>query len=111
VAFQTLATRDQIGAEEVLRVETEVGPIAICNVEGDYYAISDTCTHEDWPMSDGWLEGHVLECTLHSAKFDVRTGCVLSPPASCPLQTYPVQVVGDDIQVDISAAASKAGVA
>jgi nitrite reductase/ring-hydroxylating ferredoxin subunit len=102
MAFHKFACRDQVGDGEMLRVETGAGPIAICNVAGDYFAISDNCTHEDWPMSGGWLEGHVIECALHAAKFDVRTGCVLSPPATCPLQTFPVRVVDNEIQIDIS---------
>ena len=101
MAYVTLATRDIIEVGSIVRFATPAGPVAVCNVDGEFYAIADTCTHGEWALSDGWLEGHVVECSLHMAKFDVRTGGVLSPPATCPVASYPVRLAGDEVQVDI----------
>ena len=58
---------------ESVRVQGSVA-IAVFNVDGDLYAIDDTCTHQDASLSDGWLEGCAVECPLHAACFDLRTG-------------------------------------
>jgi 3-phenylpropionate/trans-cinnamate dioxygenase ferredoxin subunit len=77
---------------EGFRVEIDEQPIAIWNVDGQYYATSDACTHEETSLVDGDLWGEVIECPLHGAQFDVRTGEVVSLPAVFPLPTYPVKV-------------------
>lgn len=84
---------------DVRRVETEP-PIAVFNVDGIFWATDDTCTHEEFALSDGFLEGDVVECSLHLAKFCVRTGEALSLPATKPLRTYPVTIEGGVILVD-----------
>ncbi|MFB9565768.1 bifunctional 3-phenylpropionate/cinnamic acid dioxygenase ferredoxin subunit [Saccharopolyspora hordei] len=81
---------------ESVRVQGSVA-IAVFNVEGEFYAIDDTCTHQDASLSDGWLEGCAVECPLHAACFDLRTGRPSGPPARKPVRTH--QVVVDDGQV------------
>ena len=83
-----------------LRVELDDVPVAIWNVDGDFFATADTCTHEEASLSEGDLWGEVVECYLHGAQFDVRTGAVLSLPAVLPLATYPVKVEGEKIYVE-----------
>jgi 3-phenylpropionate/trans-cinnamate dioxygenase ferredoxin subunit len=73
-------------------VEVDDVPVAVWNVGGVYYATQDTCTHEEALLSEGDLWGEVIECPLHGAQFDVRTGEVLSLPALFPLDTYAVKV-------------------
>jgi nitrite reductase/ring-hydroxylating ferredoxin subunit len=65
--------------------------------------VQDTCTHGEWALSDGYLEGDVIECTLHFAKFCVRTGKVKALPASKALRVFPVKVEKDSIFVDLDA--------
>ncbi len=86
-----------------LRVEIAGEPVAIWNVEGEFYATSDTCTHEESSLSEGELWDEVIECPLHGAQFDVRTGDVLSLPAIFPLATYPVKVENGMLYVEWSA--------
>jgi len=70
-----------------------VGAIAVYSVGGSYYATSDECTHGIASLSaDGVLDGHVIECTWHGGRFDIRTGAFLNPPCTAPLKTYPVTV-------------------
>ena len=69
---------------EAFRVEADE-PIAVFNVDGDFYAIDDTCTHQDASPADGWLDGCTVECPLHASCFDLRTGKVSGPPAKTPV--------------------------
>lgn len=75
-------------------------PVAVFHVDGAYHAIEDVCTHDGGPLAEGVLEGCVIECPRHGARFDVRTGAVLSAPAFAPVPVYDVRVEGDAIQVD-----------
>lgn len=82
----------EIAPGEALRVEIDEVPVAIWNVSGTLYATADTCTHEEASLSEGDLWGEVVECPLHGAQFDVRTGAVVSLPAIFPVASYPVKV-------------------
>ena len=84
---------------EGIRVEIADQPVAIWNVDGEFYATSDVCTHEETSLVYGDLWDGVVECPLHGAQFDVRTGKVLSLPAIFPLPTYPVRVEENSIYV------------
>ncbi len=75
--------------------------IAVFNVEGTLFAISDTCTHAEASLSEGRIDGETVECPLHGACFDLRTGEALTPPAVEPVQTFPVIVQEDEIYVEI----------
>jgi 3-phenylpropionate/trans-cinnamate dioxygenase ferredoxin subunit len=73
--------------------------VLLANVAGAFYALSDECGHRQAPLSRGTLAGHVVECPLHFAQFDVRTGRFLSGPASADVRAYEVQVDGDTLFV------------
>ena len=84
-----------------LLVEVEGIRIAIFNVDGEYLAIEDVCTHDGGPLVEGeLLEGCQVECPRHGARFDIRSGAALSMPAFEPTPTYAVQVAGEDIYVE-----------
>jgi 3-phenylpropionate/trans-cinnamate dioxygenase ferredoxin component len=86
-----------------LRIDFEDDePIAIWNVDGTFYATADTCTHEEASLSEGDLWSETVECYLHGAQFDVRTGEVQSLPAVLPLATYPVKVEDGGVYVEVS---------
>jgi len=76
---------------EATRVDGSV-PIAVFNVDGDLYAIDDTCTHQDASLADGWVEGCFVECPLHSSQFDLRTGGPHAPPATNPVRTHDIRI-------------------
>ena len=73
--------------------------VLIANVDGAFYALQDSCGHRQAPLSQGTLEGHVIECPLHFAQFDVRTGKLLTGPAAADIPTYQVRVEGDTVYV------------
>ena len=79
----------------------EVGGVPVClvNAAGRVCAVQDTCTHEEASLSEGYLDGDVVECPLHQATFDVRTGKSLAPPATEDLKVFDVAIDGDDIRV------------
>jgi len=83
-----------------VRVVGPHAPIAVFNSDGVLYAIDDTCTHQDASLSEGWLEGCFVECPLHAASFDLRTGAPTCLPAKRPVKTYPVVVKDGEVYVD-----------
>jgi nitrite reductase/ring-hydroxylating ferredoxin subunit len=95
-----VATTEDIQPGEGFRVEIDEVPVAVWNVDGEYYATDDTCSHEESSLVEGDLWGEVIECALHGAQFDVRTGEVLSLPAVFPIKAYPVKVEGATIYVE-----------
>jgi nitrite reductase/ring-hydroxylating ferredoxin subunit len=73
--------------------------VLLVNVDGTFYALSDVCGHQRAPLSRGKLEGHVVECPLHFARFDVRTGKLLHGPVAEDVPVYEVRVDGDTVYV------------
>ena len=100
--FVTVAKANDILVGQVKPVEVGGKRLLICHTEGGFYAIDDTCTHDDGPLADGWLDGNAIECPRHGARFDVKTGKVLCLPAAVPVNAYPVKVDGDEIKVSVS---------
>ncbi|MDT8912890.1 bifunctional 3-phenylpropionate/cinnamic acid dioxygenase ferredoxin subunit [Amycolatopsis sp. PS_44_ISF1] len=84
-------TVDELPPGESVRIAGPE-PIAVFNADGELYAIDDTCTHQDASLSEGWLEGCFVECPLHAALFDLRTGVPSCLPAKKPVRTYAVSV-------------------
>ena len=75
--------------------------ICVARVGNEIFAIEDNCSHQDVALSEGEQNGYKIECWLHSAEFDLRTGDALTPPASQPVKTYPVLVDGNNVVVEI----------
>lgn len=97
--FITVATTDELQPGARLIVEIGRHWIVIFNVDGTVYAIEDVCPHDDGPLAEGELHGCEIACPRHGARFDIRTGKVLSPPALVDVPTYEVRVENGDIQV------------
>jgi 3-phenylpropionate/trans-cinnamate dioxygenase ferredoxin subunit len=73
--------------------------VLLANVDGTFYAIADVCGHKRAPLSRGRLDGHIVECPLHFARYDLRTGKLIDGPVSADVATFAVRVVGDTIYV------------
>lgn len=97
--FVKVARVEEIAPGELLRVEIAGRLVCLANVDGAIYAVDDDCTHISGPLDQGELEGPVLTCPLHLARFDVRTGAVLRGPARDDLPTFRVVVHDGDIYV------------
>lgn len=101
-AFVTVAHIDDLKPGEMTYVEIDDVPICLINFEGAYYAISDICTHEDASLSDGEIIGDEIECPMHGGAFEIRTGLPASFPVVVPVETYPVRIVDDEVQLAIA---------
>lgn len=73
--------------------------VAVFNLGGEYFAIQDICSHDGGELANGELEGDVIICPRHGARFSIRTGTVLGPPAYENIRTFPVRVEGGRVQV------------
>lgn len=97
--FVTVAKVGEIpvGSVKVVRVDDQA--IAVFRLADGWYAMDDLCTHDGGPLAEGILEGDVIECPRHGARFDVRTGAALCLPATAAVPTYAVKIEGDDVKV------------
>ena len=76
-------------------------PIAIFHLEDGYYAIEDTCSHEEASLSEGEIEDGQIECPLHGAMFNIRTGKNVSLPAVLPVKSYPLKIEMGEIYLEL----------
>jgi 3-phenylpropionate/trans-cinnamate dioxygenase ferredoxin component len=99
--YVTVLDADALSPGQARRVIVGDEEVAVYNVDGELFATSDICSHEEASLSEGELFDHVVECPLHGARFDIRTGKPLSLPAVYPVKTYPVRVVEGKVQIEI----------
>ena len=100
--FVRLAGLEELTVDQGHRVELgDEEAVALIRTADDVYSVVDVCSHEDYPLSEGWVEDHTVECALHGSRFDLVTGNPDSPPALRPVQIFPVKVDGDDVLVDL----------
>ncbi len=98
--YEVVLHKDALEAGRIIEIIIGGTAIAVANVGGQYYAISNTCAHADGPLGEGSLEGPIVTCPYHGWQFDVRDGgCKTHPNAKVP--TYPVKVVGDAVCVKL----------
>jgi len=79
----------------VRKVEVAGRDIALANTADGIFAIDDVCSHAEVSLSEGELNGCMLECWMHGSAFDMRTGIPQTPPANRPVQTFPVIIQGE----------------
>ena len=90
---------DALPKDDVVGVDISGRDIALCTVGAAVYAIDNVCTHGQACLSDGFLDGHQIECPLHQGRFDVRSGQPLCEPVDEPLRSYPVKIEGGRVFV------------
>ena len=103
VEFHAVANEDDLEDEEVLGVLVDGREIALYRVDGEFFATQGLCTHESVKLCDGFVEGNLIECPLHSACFEIKTGKAVNPPAEIDLEVYPTKREGRTIYVGITA--------
>jgi nitrite reductase/ring-hydroxylating ferredoxin subunit len=103
ISFYSVAKTSDLAPGEMTYVEVgpDDEPICLINLDGEFFALNDCCTHEDASLSDGTIDGDEIECPLHGGVFEIRTGQPVAFPVVVPAQTYPVRVVGDEVQVGL----------
>jgi 3-phenylpropionate/trans-cinnamate dioxygenase ferredoxin subunit len=100
MTFVKVAKVSEVPPGRVAIVEVGDDDVALCNLDGEIYAVANICTHDDGPLGEGYLLGEEIECPRHGARFNVRTGAVKTLPAIVPIPTYNVKIEGDDVLVD-----------
>ena len=97
--WDAVAKVGDLAPGEMMYVEVGDDPVVLINLNGDFYALSDICTHQDASLSDGEIVGDEIECPLHGGAFDIRTGQPAAFPVVVPVETYRVRVAGDTVEV------------
>jgi nitrite reductase/ring-hydroxylating ferredoxin subunit len=95
-----LCSTADVAPGNALRVETCDLTLAVFNVDGEYYVTDDLCTHGPGSLSEGYIEGDVVECNFHNGQFNIKTGEVVSPPCMIPIKTYPTFVENDRVLIE-----------
>jgi biphenyl 2,3-dioxygenase ferredoxin component len=90
-----------VGAGEVRRIEAAGLALAVYNVDGAFYATDDACTHGPGQLSEGFVDGDVIECNFHQGRFNIKTGECVGPPCMIPVKTYRTIVVEDRVYVEV----------
>ena len=93
--------RKDLPEGKAMALDVEGKMIALFNINGRIFAIDDTCTHAEGPLSEGDVAGTTVTCPWHGAQFNIATGEALSEPACAGVKAYKVQIDGDDIKIEI----------
>ena len=97
----SVAKAADVAAGSMVPVEAKDKQIAVYNLGGTFYATDNECTHAYAMLTDGTVDGDVVECPLHGGAFEIKTGKGLGPPIFCDIKTYPTRVEGGDVQIRI----------
>lgn len=96
-----VAKQGDIAPGQARAVEIDGRMIAVVNLDGEFHAIDNICTHAYALLTDGPIVGCEIQCPLHAARFDIRTGAVTAPPAYEALEVYEVRLDGDAVLVKV----------
>jgi nitrite reductase/ring-hydroxylating ferredoxin subunit len=107
--FHKLGTVDEVGPGEIKQYIVEGRFVALCNVEGEFLAFEDVCTHQFTHLSEGEFTDSEVKCPLHGAKFDVKTGAAKSLPAVKPVPKHEVKVENGNVYVALNPKRVKVG--
>lgn len=97
-----VAAPNEIADQECKIIEVDNIPIAVFNLNGEFYAIEDNCPHQHLPLADGMVENGTITCPFHGAMFSIKTGDVLAPPACDNLRTFPTRIANGKVQVSVT---------
>ena len=97
--WKNVAATGEFGPGEYQAIDLDDTTVAVFNLDGEYFAIEDVCTHDFGALTGGCVEGDRVMCPRHGAWFDIRTGEALTPPAYEPVATFPVRVHEGVVQV------------
>ena len=82
-----------------VRIELDGIPVCVAKVDGEVFAIGDTCSHSDASLSEGEITDGLIECWLHGAQFNLKTGEAVTPPAVSPVEVFQVKYEGDFVSI------------
>ena len=96
-----LCSAADVAPGNALKFDTGNLSLAVFNVDGEYYVMDDLCTHGPGSLSEGYIDGDVVECNFHNGQFNIRTGEVVSPPCMIPIKTYPTTVENGKVVIEV----------
>lgn len=99
-----IASKEDFAKSPLIEATLDGNTLVVCRVSGKYYAVSGTCTHQNWPLCDGHILGTHIICPLHGAEFDLKTGKCLTFHQTDPLRTYSVTELDDGLYIDMAQA-------
>ena len=102
MAFVLACTTTDVLDDEALGVVIDTIGVAVARDGDEFFAVRDLCSHAAVPLSEGEVAHCMVECWLHGSTFDLRTGKPTVLPATEPISTFPVEVRGDEVYVDVS---------
>ena len=92
---------EDVEAGEVRKVVAGNLILAVYNLQGEFCVTDDSCTHGPGSMSEGFVDGDVIECNFHQGRFNIRTGEVVGPPCMVPIRTYKAIVEDGRVYIDV----------
>src|SRR5689334_8259530 len=95
-----LCAADDLAPGSALRIEAGGLVLAVFNVDGAFYVTDDQCTHGPGSLSEGFIDGDVIECNFHNGQFHIKTGEVVAPPCMVPIKTYKTFVENDRVFIE-----------
>ncbi len=107
--FHKVAAADEVGPGEIKQYVVDDRFVALCNVDGEFHAFEDVCTHQFTHLSEGEFTDSEVKCPLHGAKFDVKTGAAKSLPAVKPVPKHEVKVDNGNVYVALNPKRVKVG--
>ena len=96
-----LCKAEDVAPGTALRVEAGGVIVAVFHIEGAFYVTDDACTHGPGSLSEGYIDGDVIECNFHNGQFDIKTGEVVSPPCMIPVKTYAAKVEDGVVVIEV----------
>ena len=96
-----LCKTEEVEEGSAIKVETGDLILAVYNIEGEFFVTDDVCTHGPGSLSEGFIEGDVVECNFHNGQFNIKTGEVVAPPCMIPIKTYPTSVENGMVVIEV----------
>lgn len=96
-----LCNTSDVDVGGAVRVERDDLILAVFNVDGEFFVTDDACTHGPGSLSEGYVEGDVVECNFHNGQFNIKTGEVVCSPCMIPVKTYPTVVEGGKVFIEV----------
>lgn len=97
--YVAVAAADELKPGQMKRVTVAGRALLLCNADGEHYCVDEMCSHEDYSLYFGCIQGRSIKCSLHGSYFSLEDGRPLNEPADCPLRVYPVKVEGGQVWV------------
>ena len=96
-----LCSAADVAPGTAFKVEIDDLAFGVFNVAGEFFVTDDLCTHGPGSLSEGYIDGDVVECNFHNGQFNIRTGEVVSPPCMVPVKTYPVTLIEGRVTIEL----------